>query len=409
MAPHDHQTGHPMGGGRKLNPPRIMTLPPHHQDYVHPTRPTSLRHSSYCQQDSPDQKSYQPLRKSQYPTSPSSAMEPPRSAQSSHPTLSAGSTSSANEPVYKYASAPNNEASARKENTYSLTVFQQPRQARMVGSGEKADRRPVDPPPILRFEVSHSSNKNSADMTLLRSPYFLCYCTLCEGNAPYKELYGIPHSNKPYMVGNIVTSMFQLRAGKKDKNTHIPEGHYFVFHDLGIRVEGCYRFKFSVYEIVDRKVYLCKSTMSDKFQVFPPKDFPGMNESTAMSNYMAAQGLRMRVRTKSLNVPSLNGNFECVKTGSKKPAKRKSATEGDKPGARKHHLHHHPKLPKNSLPQFYHHHPADIKPISPPEIPSSLEGHKPRFSLPSLPMMLSGFKPESSSRNPLFSTDPHSR
>ena len=36
---------------------------------------------------------------------------------------------------------------------YQLTVRQEPKQARMCGVGGKADRRPIDPPPIVQLRV----------------------------------------------------------------------------------------------------------------------------------------------------------------------------------------------------------------------------------------------------------------
>ncbi|KAG6843724.1 hypothetical protein H0H87_001252 [Tephrocybe sp. NHM501043] len=36
---------------------------------------------------------------------------------------------------------------------YHLTVRQEPKQARMCGVGGKADRRPIDPPPIVQLRV----------------------------------------------------------------------------------------------------------------------------------------------------------------------------------------------------------------------------------------------------------------
>ena len=40
-------------------------------------------------------------------------------------------------------------ASKRSSRSYNLTLRQQPKHSRMCGFGEKVDRRPVDPPPII--------------------------------------------------------------------------------------------------------------------------------------------------------------------------------------------------------------------------------------------------------------------
>jgi hypothetical protein len=46
---------------------------------------------------------------------------------------------------------------------YRLIVRQQPKHSRMCGYGEKVDRRPVDPPPIIQLQMDTgdtSSNRS---------------------------------------------------------------------------------------------------------------------------------------------------------------------------------------------------------------------------------------------------------
>ena len=158
------------------------------------------------------------------------------------------------------------------------------------------------------------------------------------------------------------------------------------------------------YEIVKRKVFHCQSTMSEKFQVFAAKNFPGMKESTDISQFLVQQGLRMRVRSKNLNVPVLPENFKSASTTTKRLPKRKSSDEREKPSP--------PTYPASKCkvvngpqPQSY------PRPVAIRSAPSSAIGgrktsickHPP---LPGPEGMLSGHKPESSSRNPLFLTQP---
>ncbi|KAI8459936.1 velvet factor-domain-containing protein [Phakopsora pachyrhizi] len=197
--------------------------------------------------------------------------------------------------AYKFAAENQKTHVAREQIDYKLRMIQQPKRSRMVGSGEKADRRPIDPPPIAGFQaVCSSQGDGETDLTLLRSPAFICYATLCESAPPHKELFTIPHSKKPFVVGTRVSSIFQLR----ESDPPACNGHYFVFPDLGVRVEGQYRLKLSVYEIEDTKVHFCASIVTDQFEVFSAKKFPGMNESTPLSKTFAKQGIRLRVRTK---------------------------------------------------------------------------------------------------------------
>lgn len=158
------------------------------------------------------------------------------------------------------------------------------------------------------------------------------------------------------------------------------------------------------YEIVDRKVFHRQSTMSERFQVFAAKNFPGMQESTDISQFLVQQGLRMRVRSKNLNVPVLPENFKSASTTSKRLPKRKSSDKREKPSP-----------PKYPAPKF--------KPVSDPQpqcyprpaaiklAPSSAIGGRSTSNckhppLPGPEGMLSGHRPESSSRNPLFLTQP---
>lgn len=110
-------------------------------------------------------------------------------------------------------------------------------------------RRPIDPPPILQLRVVDTSTPHKAneaivgDTTLLRSPFYLCYATLCGADGPpFVELVTLPNSRKPYIVGSVVSSLFHLR----DPQLAGQDGHFFVFGDLGVRVEGRYRLKMSV-------------------------------------------------------------------------------------------------------------------------------------------------------------------
>ncbi|KAL7413072.1 hypothetical protein BDY24DRAFT_72654 [Mrakia frigida] len=59
---------------------------------------------------------------------------------------------------------------ARKDIEYSLKFRQQPRQARMCGEGEKGDRRPIDPPPIIQLNVVHRPLKEAGSKANSAAP-----------------------------------------------------------------------------------------------------------------------------------------------------------------------------------------------------------------------------------------------
>lgn len=235
-----------------------------------------------------------------------------------------------------------------------LEAIQQPRQARMCGSGDKADRRPLDPPPILRLRIRKAAVATStataprkrkgaaqpaADEDQFVSPTLthtlFCFASLV-GEEDDEEVYMLSGSRTKHVTGSVVSSLFHL----KDQSC-------FVFPDLSVRTEGRWRFKMTMYEIVECVVSLplrarpsrdcskedrltclrdphsdgvnyCTSVFTDPFTVYSSKRFPGMSrefrlgeglgrvsacltfatltESTELSKAFAQQGLRLRIR-----------------------------------------------------------------------------------------------------------------
>ncbi|RKP38260.1 velvet factor [Dimargaris cristalligena] len=106
-----------------------------------------------------------------------------------------------------------------------------------------------------------------------------------------EEIYHTKNGKNTILSGSLVSSVNNLR----DINDQ--RGAFFVFPDLSIRLEGVYRLKFHLYELVDTMVYFRHCIISDPFTVYSPKRFPGMTESTELSKAFANQGLKIRVRT----------------------------------------------------------------------------------------------------------------
>ncbi|KAJ3177195.1 hypothetical protein HDU85_005973 [Gaertneriomyces sp. JEL0708] len=80
------------------------------------------------------------------------------------------------------------------------------------------------------------------------------------------------------------------------------EGMFFVFHDLSVRLQGAYRLKFLLIYLnlsvpASERQSVSKATITtDIFEVFPPKSFPGMTESTQLSKCFARQGVPIHIR-----------------------------------------------------------------------------------------------------------------
>jgi hypothetical protein len=190
---------------------------------------------------------------------------------------------------------------------YSLQVIQQPERARACGSGAKssADRRPVDPPPIVELKVFEGEQ----DITFGYNANFFLFATLENARtiAPGRGPAAAP--SFPVLTGTPVAGMAYL-----DRPS--PAG-YFIFPDLSVRHEGKYRLSFALYEElkdqkdmdpedrslnahaqggIDAHVSHRLEVKSAPFVVFSAKKFPGLSESTALSRMVAEQGCRVRIR-----------------------------------------------------------------------------------------------------------------
>ena len=113
-------------------------------------------------------------------------------------------------------------------------MAQQPKHSRMCGFGEKVDRRPVDPPPVIKLEVSDSSKDNP-----LCNPYYFMYATLISATSDV-ELHLLRDSKTRSTTGSSVSSLYRL------KDNFNKAGLFFVFPDLSIRIEGTYRIKVGI-------------------------------------------------------------------------------------------------------------------------------------------------------------------
>ncbi|KAL7272197.1 hypothetical protein RUND412_005008 [Rhizina undulata] len=185
---------------------------------------------------------------------------------------------------------------------YRMQVLQQPERARACGMGAKshADRRPVDPPPVVELRLFQGPDK--ADVTFSHNSNFFLFATL-EQARPIAQGRGMPTAAPaPVLTGVPVSGMAYLDRPN-------PAG-YFIFPDLSVRHEGKYRLRFALYEETKDEMYpvpadpqepreWCAHRLDVKskpFTVFSAKKFPGLAESTALSRIVAEQGCRVRIR-----------------------------------------------------------------------------------------------------------------
>ncbi|EEP78763.1 predicted protein [Uncinocarpus reesii 1704] len=209
-----------------------------------------------------------------------------------------------------------------KKLTYTLKVIQQPERARACGAGAKAsaDRRPVDPPPVVELRVyeSDQNDMNKTDITFAYNANFFLFTTL-EWARPIAHGRGQSQSaaTPPVLTGVPVAGVAYL-----DRPV---QAGYFIFPDLSVRHEGYYRLNFSLYEEVkdpkdedkdrgiprpvlptlnkigeprepDEYIFFRLDVKTTPFTVYSAKKFPGLAESTMLSRTVAEQGCRVRIR-----------------------------------------------------------------------------------------------------------------
>lgn len=224
-----------------------------------------------------------------------------------------------------------------KTLTYTLNVKQQPERARACGAGARAcaDRRPVDPPPVVELRVFEGEHTKT-DITLSYNANFFLFATL-EVARPIANGRVHPSPAIPVLTGCPV-------AGANYLDRPSPAA-YFLFPDLSVRHEGWYRLSFNLYEAtkdaedfdIDRPANNANlevltpqprpntqesmawrlEVKSTPFQVYSAKKFPGLSESTEMSRIVADQGCRVRIRRDIRMRKRNNGKdeYECYDEG----------------------------------------------------------------------------------------------
>ncbi|KAF9989637.1 hypothetical protein BGZ75_005622 [Mortierella antarctica] len=126
-------------------------------------------------------------------------------------------------------------------------------------------------------------------------------------------------------TGSSVSSLYPL----KDFEDNGTESGFFVFPDLSVRMEGTYRLKFCLYEMVGKDVHFCAYVISDPLIVYSAKKFPGMEESTILSQYFAEQGLKIRIRKEVRPKKRSRGNYVMYGPTSQSPTGSQHQDQGD--------------------------------------------------------------------------------
>ncbi|KAL2890286.1 developmental regulator [Ceratocystis lukuohia] len=257
--------------------PVAHSQPPHHQQpqsqpqthsHAYPHHRSSLSQQSLAR-DSPTS----PLDiKSAFPTATSTTANAAATANAASSITGASLAAASATP------------STVATSSHSITIRQQPQNAR-VAIGKEKDRKPIDPPPILQLTIARDKDPQQH---YLQSPYFFMSCTLV--GADEQPLKDIPSTS---IVGSLASSLHKL------KDTDNSDAGFFIFPDLSVKAEGKFRLRFSLFEFQGSMCSHIASISSDVFTVWPAKTFPGMTESTFLTRSFSDQGVRLRLRKDS--------------------------------------------------------------------------------------------------------------
>ncbi|KAK3990219.1 velvet factor-domain-containing protein [Cladorrhinum sp. PSN332] len=179
---------------------------------------------------------------------------------------------------------------------YRIAVRQQPFAARSCGFGER-DRRVIDPPPIVQLTISDPSLSQEELGRRLRHQFSVVHCSIWD-ELGAKDMSSMPEDFRQQrrLMGTLVASPF---VGL-DENGE--EGCFFCFPDLSCRTPGVFRLKFALVVLdpmrmcTGEKSPIVATGMSEAFQVYNAKDFPGMQASTALTKRLKEQGCLISIK-----------------------------------------------------------------------------------------------------------------
>ncbi|RAK82606.1 velvet factor family protein [Aspergillus fijiensis CBS 313.89] len=216
---------------------------------------------------------------------------------------------------------------------YHLHIRQQPLAARACGAGDR-DRRPIDPPPIIQMLLTDFDPKSSDDNDILQDPRFTVGCFLipepgfsqpdvnADGTGRADEL--SQGQSTPLLSGKAFVSPFYVDedpdpstapAHPSSSGYYAPEtgaylppttyhgtphtpgqpATFYIFSDLSVRTAGLYRLQFRLMnwghvEDTGKSMPILAEAWTNPFRVFPAKDFPGMRDSSLLTEGLKELG-----------------------------------------------------------------------------------------------------------------------
>lgn len=269
---------------------------PYHSQHSPPMRSDSFNYDHPHSQNRMSQPPYSSTPNGR----PSSVLpqSPPPSISSTSPKQEAKSMAisnllSSDSGKGKAAMAP---AIRAPSSEYRITVRQQPSAARSCGFGER-DRRVIDPPPIVQLTIHDDSLSKEERSQRLRHQFSVVHCSIWDERG-VKDMSSMPEDFRQQrrLMGTLVASPF---VGLDENNE---EGCFFCFPDLSCRTPGSFRLKFALVVLDPTRMVpgdrstIVATAMSEPFQVYNAKDFPGMKASTPLTKRLKEQGCLISIK-----------------------------------------------------------------------------------------------------------------
>ncbi|CAG8539898.1 28825_t:CDS:2 [Dentiscutata erythropus] len=189
----------------------------------------------------------------------------------------------------------------------------------MCGFGDK-DRRPIDPPPVIRLLVFTEDGTPVPESSVDHST-MVVVAGLWSKDCKEERILVINPSSVPAQPSSSSSSVMSLNApmctrnlmGQCISSAYVLNDHmnklgiFFIFQDLSVRTEGTFTLKFSFCDIKEQlyqsqngftptRGIIAAEVYSSAFRAYSAKKFPGMTESTALSKAFAKQGIKIPIR-----------------------------------------------------------------------------------------------------------------
>ncbi|KAE8234527.1 hypothetical protein CF326_g442 [Tilletia indica] len=168
---------------------------------------------------------------------------------------------------------------------YFLNVAEQPAHGRLCGFTTR-DRRMIDPTPIVSLQIF--DRNGDLDVQAMMAPHLLVQVILQATDGTDRALVINPANDTPVRVMEGV----QVQNGtyvSEDKTT------YFAFPDLSVRLAGRFHLLFSLISTAGTSL---TRVSSQEFEVYAPRRFPGVRQSSELTRRLAERGVKVHLRNR---------------------------------------------------------------------------------------------------------------